>query len=292
MTDRDPESPSGADGDSYAGERTAIDRVDEPGTVESIRADLAALGVVAGDTLLVHSSLSALGYVAGGAPAVVDALRAAVGEGGTLVVPTFTGQYGDPAGWQAPPVPDDWVEPIRRARPAFRPALTPSRGMGAIPEALRTYPDAVRSRHPEVSFAALGADADRLVADHPFDFQLGEGSPLGRLSEADARVLLLGVGHGVNTSFHLAEYRVGVGAGTVAKAAPIRRDGDRIVVEYRDRPVTAEDFPALGSAFEEAVGLRDGPVGGATAKLASQPALVEFAEGWLERNRDVTDTSA
>lgn len=287
MAERDSDASDGSD-DTHAGERATIDRVDEPATVESIRADLAALGVTPGDTLLIHASLSALGYVAGGAPAVVDALRAAVGEAGTLVVPTFTGQYGDPATWEAPPVPDGWVDRIRRARPPFRPSLTPSRGMGAIPETLRTYPEAVRSRHPEVSFAALGADADRLVADHPFDFQLGEESPLGRLYEADARVLLLGVGHGVNTSFHLAEYRIGVGADTVEKAAPIRRDGQRVLVEYRDRPVTAEDFPALGAAFETAVGLHEGPVAGAAAKLASQPALVDFAVEWLQHNRDAT----
>jgi aminoglycoside 3-N-acetyltransferase len=49
------------------------------------------LGVRPGDKLLVHSSLSSFGHVEGGAEAVIDALIEAVSPGGTVLVPTLTG---------------------------------------------------------------------------------------------------------------------------------------------------------------------------------------------------------
>ena len=58
----------------------------------------AALGVRAGDILLVHTSVKALGWIPGGPLAVVQALRDAVGESGTLVVPTQTGHQQRPRG--------------------------------------------------------------------------------------------------------------------------------------------------------------------------------------------------
>ena len=47
---------------------------------EKIVCDLRALGVKAGDVLLVHSSLKSMGHVEGGAETVIAALRAVLGE--------------------------------------------------------------------------------------------------------------------------------------------------------------------------------------------------------------------
>jgi aminoglycoside 3-N-acetyltransferase len=267
------------------GEQDAVERVDDPVTVESLAADLRDLGVGAGDALLVHSSLSALGWVCGGAQAVVAALREVVTPSGTLVMPTFTGQYTDPAGWSDPPVPAGWVDRIREAMPPFRPAVTPTRGVGAVPECFRNYPDVARGGHPEVSFAAWGRSAEAVALDHGLDRGLGEDSPLARLYERDADVLLLGVGHDNDTSFHLAEYRAELPVETVTRGAPVLEDGRRVRVEYEDIETSAADFPDLGADFERRVGSATGAVGAADARLASQPALVDFAVDWLEANR-------
>jgi len=69
--------------------------------------------------------MSALGWVVGGPPAVVDALQEVLTDDGTLVMPTHTSQYTDPTAWQAPPIPDDWVDQIRESRPPYRPEVTP-----------------------------------------------------------------------------------------------------------------------------------------------------------------------
>ncbi|WP_254841079.1 aminoglycoside N(3)-acetyltransferase [Natronomonas marina] len=267
------------------GERDAVEAVEEPITVDSLRADLRDLGVREGETLLVHSSLRSLGWVAGGAQAVVEALQGAVTETGTLVVPTFTGQYTDPSAWSNPPVPDEWVERMPERMPTFRPAVTPTRGMGAVPECLRTEPAAVRSRHPETSFAAWGADADAVVADHDYDYGLGEGSPLASIYDRGGRVLLLGVGHDVDSSLHLAEYRASVEMEAVRHRAPVLRDGEREMVAYEDIATSTDDFEALGADFEREVGATEAPVGAGTAKLLDQSALVDFAVEWFEANR-------
>jgi len=266
-------------------DESVVERTGEPVTADRILADLRDLGVAAGDTVIVHSSLSALGWVPGGAPAAVDALLAAVGDDGTLVTPTHSFQCADPANWSNPPVPEAWHGTVRERSPAYRPDVTPTRGMGAIPECFRNYPDTVRSRHPTVSFAANGPAAEAITGDHSYDYPLGEGSPLARVYDRDGSVLLLGVGHGANTSLHLAEHRADFEKGTTTNGGPVLDGGERRWVEYDDIETTTEDFPAVGEAFAERVGATTGPVGEGTATLCSQRALVDFAVDWFAENR-------
>jgi aminoglycoside 3-N-acetyltransferase len=267
-------------------EAAAIERVADPVTVTTLVEDLRGLGVEAGDSLFVHSSLSALGWVAGGPQAVVDALQEVLTPEGTLAMPTFTSQLSDPADWSAPPVPGDWVEPIRAETPAYRPAVTPTRGVGAVPECFRSYPGVHRSAHPITSISAWGADAAAIVADHGLDYRLGDGSPLADLYDRGARVLMLGTDHATNTSLHLAENRADLDADPVTECAPIRRDGERVRATFENIPEDTGDFQACGAAFEREVGAVTGGVGAATARLLDQRDLVDFAVDWFERERE------
>lgn len=266
-------------------EQAAIEQVETPVTADDIAADLRSLGVTPGETLIVHSSVSALGWVAGQQQAVVEGLQRAVTEAGTLVVPTHSPQFSDCEKWSNPPVPEAWVEEMPERMPPFRPAATPSRGVGAVPECFRTYQDAVRSRHPEYSFAAWGADAEAVVADHRYDNGLGDGSPLAEVYDRAGRVLLLGVGHSVNTSLHLAEHRADYETEQVCHRAPVIEDGERVMVEYEDIAGDTADFEDVGAAFESEVDVTEGTVGAADAKLLDQPELVDFAVEWFEANR-------
>lgn len=235
---------------------------------------------------MVHAALSSLGYIAGGAHAVVLALLEAVGDGGTLIMPTHSGDLSDPAEWRDPPVPEEWWATIRASMPAFDRDLTPTRRMGAIVECFRHVRGVHRSHHPTVSAAAVGPDADVVVSGHELEFGLGESSPQARLYDLDGWVLLLGVTHANNTSLHLAEYRSTFpNKPWTTHSSPILIQGERRWVSYNDLEEDSHDFQQIGEAFT-ATGLEvSGSVGAGIGRLCKVRDIVDFGVRWMDAHR-------
>ncbi len=269
-------------------EEETIARTEAPNTIASVVGALRRLGVEPGMTVLVHSSLSALGWVCGGSVAVVQALMETVTPAGTLMMPTHSSNLSDPAQWQNPPVPSEWVPVIRATMPAFEPRITPTYFMGQIVETFRTWPGVVRSNHPQHSFAAWGRHAEVLTRGHGLAYSLGENSPLARLYDVDGHVLLLGVGYESNTSFHLAEYRMPT-VQAIEQGAPILDGGERVWTTFRDIAMDAEVFSELGAAFEQDRPnlVHRGQIGCGEARLFRQHPAVDYAVEWLRRKETV-----
>jgi aminoglycoside 3-N-acetyltransferase len=258
---------------------------------ERLAENFRALGLRHGQHLLVHSSLRRVGRVDGGAATVLDSIRDAAGQQATLVVPTQTSWNSlSSAAFMAATAGLDAQERARyiAAIPGFDPASTPSSGMGAFAEYVRTSPGAVRSRHPQTSFAALGPSAQECMSVHDLDCHLGDRSPLGWLYEADAAILLLGVGYSVCTAFHLAEYRLGGPRRPhhcFTGGAQGRDERVFLAIELDD-----SDFESLGAdldATEQSPvpAVRHGQVGFATCRLVQLRAAVDFGARWLKDHR-------
>ncbi|MEW1778342.1 AAC(3) family N-acetyltransferase [Streptomyces sp. NPDC086777] len=239
-----------------------------------------------GDTLLVHASLRRVGS---GPGAVLAALLDVLGPEGTVVVPAFTAGNSD----TSPDYRDRTRGMTHRQRvlhrasmPPFERDRTPSERMGRFAEVVRCAQGAVRSAHPQTSFAALGARSGELMACHDEECHLGERSPLARLERAGAHVLLLGVGYEVCTAFHLGEYRLPDPPRRLYRCV-VLRDGARTWISYEDVALDDRDFGSLGSEFEAGgtAAVARGRFGDAQAVLFPLARAVEFAVSWLAENR-------
>ncbi|MEP7001001.1 MAG: AAC(3) family N-acetyltransferase [bacterium] len=222
---------------------------------------LRSLGVRQGGVLVVHMSYRAVRPVHHGPPGVIDALRAAVGTEGTIVMPS----WGD----------DDDVP--------FNPAKTPAdASLGAAADVLWRLSGAHRSAHP-FAFAALGPHAELITADPLPTPPHRLESPIGRAYELDAQILLLGVGHDSNTTIHLGEVLARVPYG-VQKHCTIMEDGRAKRVDYVENDHCCERFALADLWLREAGLQREGRVGQARALLVNSRDVVQVVREQLERN--------
>ncbi|MBD9723669.1 AAC(3) family N-acetyltransferase [Streptomyces caniscabiei] len=212
---------------------------------------LQELGIHRGGILMVHASLSGTGL----SPAAVSSvLRDLLGPEGTLVVPAFTPENSDtsPAYRNLTRgMTERERAEFHRSMQPFEEGATPCPTMGALAEHVRTTPGAVRSAHPQTSFAAIGPRAAELLDDHDPHCHLGERSPLARLHAADAQVLLLRVGFAACTAFHLAEYRMIPPPPLRTYRCVVGRKGNWI--SYEDAVLDDSDFSELGARLPRAL---------------------------------------
>ncbi len=150
---------------------------------EKIISDLRALGVREGDSLLVHTAFSKLGKNVDPTD-VIEGLRGALGEKGTLVLPALS-----------------WAN-VTAADPVFDVASTPV-CVGFLPEFFRKMPGVMRSVHPTHSCCAVGYKAEYYLGAHAQDITpVGPNSPFRKLAQDGGKILFLGCTTTPNTSVH------------------------------------------------------------------------------------------
>lgn len=177
-----------------------------PVTTVKLKRVFQNVGIEKGDTVMVHASISRLGYVIGGAEAIYEALHQLIGLEGTIVVPSQTVEISDPSSWQYPVVPAEWFESIREYLPAFDKKRSFSKGMGEFSHFIGRLPNSYRSNHPMYSFSAVGFHAREIVDSQTLDFPFGTPSPLSKLYDLGAKILMIGTDFETNTALHLAEH--------------------------------------------------------------------------------------
>lgn len=258
-------------------------------TRAALGADLRALGLNPGDTVMVHASVSRIGRLLGGPDALIGAIAEVIGPAGTLLA------YADwDAGYEAlvdgeGRVPDAW----RMHVPPFDAETSrAARENGVLPEFLRSTPGTLRSGNPGASIVARGAGAAWYTADHPLDYGYGAGSPFAKLVQAEGRVLMLGAPLETMTLLHHAEHLARLPGKRVKRCEVplVETDGVawRIIEEFdTSEPVVAgmpEDaFATIVEAFLAAGRGKRGRIGGAESVLVEAAAITAFAVKWMER---------
>ncbi len=266
----------------HSAHRAAHETTDESRAVVTVRDlehALSQLGASQGDLLVVHASISSLGYVIHGVQGVYQALRAAVGPTGTIMVPTFTGEFSDPSCWVDPPLPRSLWEEVRSTMPTFDKARSLPVGVGQLSMAILADSESVRSDHPLASWAAVGPLAGELVEGHDLEDPFGPGSPLGRARELNAQVLLMGVDQRRNSAVLHAHCLSDVPAVRCAKGPFLANvDGKRRWVTPRRLAECTEGYGHIEDELVVRGIIRCALCGDAKLRLMSMDAVVTEVE--------------
>ncbi|HEX6041513.1 AAC(3)-IV family aminoglycoside N-acetyltransferase [Longimicrobium sp.] len=229
--------------------------------IAEVAEQLRALGVEPGGVLCVHTSFRAVRPIEGGPHGLIEALRAALGPEGTLVMPSWTGDDETP----------------------FDPLATPaSEDLGIVADTFWRIPGTARSAHP-FAFAAIGPRAERVVSGALPTPPHTPESPIGRVHDLDGQVLLLGVDHDADTTLHLAELLADVPY-RIPRHVTVLRDGVPTRVDYGENDHCCARF-ALADGWLRERGLqREGIVGHARAWLVRARDVVRVAREQLSRD--------
>ena len=226
---------------------------------EDIVKGLRKLGVVQGDHVLVHSALGSFVQVSGGASTVIAALLETVGPKGTIVMPSSPGSR----------------EPFDVAKSET--------DLGLIAQTFWKRKDALRSRHPLSSVAAVGEKAQWLVEGHEkLDVAHGKGSPYFKLTEISGKILLLGVDQDRSTFLHVAE--------SLAKLPYLRtRKSQYVTAEQKIAERVSRHFPGphrnfigLQGMLERCGLVQKGRIGTCVVQLSEAAELLEALQELLE----------
>ncbi len=207
-------------------------------TKQSLKQDLAAMGLTGAETILIHSSMKSIGEVEGGADTVLDALMEYFAQG-LLLLPTHTWRFMDGG---------NTVFDVRNS-----PCC-----VGILPELFRQRPGVIRSLHPTHSMAAYGKDAAAYLAGElETSTPCAPGGCYDRLRTVHGKILLLGVTHARNTFIHSVEEVLNVPhrlTDKPLKLTVVDEAGESHTAYMRrhynaDQPHISEDFVKLEQAY-------------------------------------------
>ena len=150
-----------------------------------LAADFRALGLVPGDTVMVHASVRAVGEIAGGPDQIHLAIKDAITESGTLMMYASCPEYYDEVGRGVHP--GSIERELLEKMPAFdAQSARAARDNGTLVEFFRSYPGSLVNDHV-ARFVVWGAQAHYLISEQPWDFAFGRGSALDRFASSTER---------------------------------------------------------------------------------------------------------
>jgi len=248
---------------------------------ETLKQQLREMGILPGDTVLVHTALRSVGPVEGGADGFIDALLEYLSDG-LLLIPTHT-----------------WAD-VNRENPVYD-VRSSVPCIGTVPKIAAFRSDGIRSLHPTHSMAVFdgktaagepGPAEEYIAGEERVDTSTSHKGCYGKLYERNGKVLLIGVGHNRNTYLHSVEERMDV---------PNRLSKDPVNIQIRlrsgtviDRPIRCHQavgigdasarYPKYEPAFRQHGAITDGKIGHAEVQLCDARKMAEVMALVRERS--------
>jgi aminoglycoside 3-N-acetyltransferase len=252
---------------------------------EELAEDFRALGVSAGDTVMVHASVRSVGAIAGGPDQIHLAIKDALTDAGTMMMYASCPDGYDDVGRGV--YPGSHERELLDKLPAFdaRTARA-ARDNGTLVEFFRSYPGSLVNDHV-ARFVVWGRQARHLISEQPWHFAFGRGSALDRFVALDGKILLIGCDHDQVTFLHYAEHILDVPGRRIAIfEVPVLERGVRVWKEMKE--IDTSDggahpnwpdrfFAQIVSAYLAKTRNRGGRVGHAHCFLFDAKGLLELA---------------
>nr|AMP57363.1 AAC3 [uncultured bacterium] len=260
-------------------------------TKSALKTYFSALGISAGQTVMLHISVKSIGWLVGGPEIVIRALTELLGDEGTLMMYT---------GWEdSPYTMEGWSEEKKKVYLQECPPFDPETARAVVDwsilaEMLRKWPGAKRSMHPDGSFCALGKQAFFLTNDHSLKYGYGVHSPLGKLIALEGKVVLIGSPLNNVTLLHHAEDRANIpGKRIVTYKVPMlvaNGQAEWVEVEEYDTSksivdwYTGDYFLELMNQYLADFKIVSRKVGNARSYLLDAAHLNSYARAWMEKH--------
>jgi aminoglycoside 3-N-acetyltransferase len=252
---------------------------------EQLANDFHKLGVMGGDTVMLHASVRAVGEIAGGPDQIHLALKSVLTADGTLMMYASCPRFYDEVGRGN--LTMERERELRQTLPAFDPLTARSdRENGTLVEFLRTYPESRVNWHV-ARFVFWGKETEYLMSSQPWDFAFGLGSPLDRFLALDGKIVLLGSDHDAVTFLHYVEHVAEIPGKRVARYyVPVMEDGRRVWRAIEEFDTSGDGvhphwpdrfFAKIVDSFLIKTGNSGGLVGNAATYIFSARELFEFA---------------
>ena len=238
-------------------------------------ADLEALGIKRGDSVIVHTAFKSIGGMEGGVHTLINALIDVLLPEGALLFPNLYIPHGFDV--ESPPRFDLKKDPIREPY------------LGITPEIFKFNFAEHFSIHPTHSLVGIGDKAEGILKDHEkAGLPCGRGTPWLKNAEMGGKVLLIGCTQHSNTTYHTAEelmenpYRL---TDDVIHGV-CTLDGQEIVVPTRLHVWKyPTDFDKINDELAAAGGLVHGKIGNADTICIGAKPFVDLALERLAEDR-------
>ena len=256
----------------------------------SLQKDFRQLGIVSGDTVMVHASMKSVGVIMGGYDQLIAAMLEVLGVHGTMMMYIGCDPVFEVIGRGK--VTEEEEQFVFEHCPPFDFHKNRARqDFGVLAEFFRSYEGTVCSSHVGWRMAANSGKADWLMAEHPLNYGADAGSPMDKLLKSNGKILLIGTSHDTTTFLHHVEGLTNVASKRIVRfKVPLLVQGKRCWVDVEEHNSSTGILEWHEGFFKDTIDshildckINSRKVGNADAFLLRAQDLKDYAIPFMEQ---------